>query len=229
MPDFMYTPHPGRSARMYWKMSIDLSRPLIHSMGQHDPLDGFITFSELQVTAEQDFGQYQRMDLGVEIAGLAAICRGSGLATTDPLSLGGLLADSFRVGSLMIGSGTGYGGLAGSILDASLPGVRAFAHSDCVTFPPELRLAFRELGLAIGLKAIDRMASLMGANPGVFGTTGPMHDRVRALQAYAPLAEAIDSFWLDERSRNADSWIDHREINMVMLATSLAPDGFLAI
>ena len=28
------------SKRMYWKMSIDLSRPQVHSMGHHDPLDG---------------------------------------------------------------------------------------------------------------------------------------------------------------------------------------------
>ena len=28
---------------MYWKLSIDLSRPLVASMGQHDPLDGLVT------------------------------------------------------------------------------------------------------------------------------------------------------------------------------------------
>ena len=36
---------------MYWKMSIDLSRPLVASMGQHDPLDGFVTCAELDATA----------------------------------------------------------------------------------------------------------------------------------------------------------------------------------
>ncbi len=33
---------------MYWKMSIDLTRPLVSSMGQHDPLDGFITYNEIK-------------------------------------------------------------------------------------------------------------------------------------------------------------------------------------
>lgn len=36
---FTYSKGPRR--RMYWKMSIDLTRPLVASMGQHDPLDGF--------------------------------------------------------------------------------------------------------------------------------------------------------------------------------------------
>jgi hypothetical protein len=44
---FVYTSSPGRPKRMYWKMSIDLSRPLVPSMGHHDPLDGFVTYSEL--------------------------------------------------------------------------------------------------------------------------------------------------------------------------------------
>lgn len=39
---------------MYWKMSIDLSSPLVPSMGQHDPLDGLITYLQLQATAPLD-------------------------------------------------------------------------------------------------------------------------------------------------------------------------------
>lgn len=36
---FTYTSGFG-GKRMYWKMSIDLSRPQVRSMGHHDPLDG---------------------------------------------------------------------------------------------------------------------------------------------------------------------------------------------
>jgi hypothetical protein len=57
---FTYVPLSGGRPRMYWKMSTDLSRPLVPSMGQHDPLDGFITFSVLQITAAQKFGQSHR-------------------------------------------------------------------------------------------------------------------------------------------------------------------------
>ena len=45
---FTYVPFFGGRKRLYWKMSIDLSRPLVPSMGQHDPLDGYITYSQLQ-------------------------------------------------------------------------------------------------------------------------------------------------------------------------------------
>ena len=37
--------------RMYWKLSIDLSRPLVTSMGQHDPLDGLVTCVEPEASA----------------------------------------------------------------------------------------------------------------------------------------------------------------------------------
>ena len=37
----------GSSIGLHWKMSIDLSRPLVPSMGQHDPLDGFLIYNRL--------------------------------------------------------------------------------------------------------------------------------------------------------------------------------------
>jgi hypothetical protein len=46
---------------------------------------------------------------------------------------------------------------------------------------------------------------------------------------YAPLIETIENFWLKRTSREAGSWTEHRDINMVMLATSLAPDGYLTL
>ena len=153
-------------------MSIDLSRPLVPSMGQHDPLDGFVTFSELQLTAALDFGQSQRLYLGSEIARMAAIGEGSGMSTDDPLGLGGLLADSLRVALLMTGTGGGYDGLLEMILEAALPGVRSFAHSDIVKLPPEHRLAFRELGLAIGLAGTGRLLALIDENPALFSGVG---------------------------------------------------------
>jgi hypothetical protein len=43
------------------------------------------------------------------------------------------------------------------------------------------------------------------------------------------LGEAIEKFWLDPQNRTAESWTGHQDINSVMLATSLAPDGFLKL
>jgi hypothetical protein len=43
------------------------------------------------------------------------------------------------------------------------------------------------------------------------------------------LIEAVEAFWLEPRNRETNTWTEHREINMVMLATSLAPDGYLLL
>src|SRR5918992_716353 len=40
---FTYVPANGSGRRMSWKMSVDLTRPLVPSMGLHDPLDGYVT------------------------------------------------------------------------------------------------------------------------------------------------------------------------------------------
>ena len=48
---FTSAPPHGGPRRMYWKLSIDLSRPLVASMGQHDPLDGLVTYAQLEATA----------------------------------------------------------------------------------------------------------------------------------------------------------------------------------
>jgi hypothetical protein len=226
---FTYTPPSAGRMRMSWKMSTDLSRPLVPSMGQHDPLDGFVTFSELQETAVQDFGQTRRLYLAPEIAGIAEICRGSSLATDDPLGLGGLLGDALRVAQLMTTTGGGYAGLCESLLDASLHGIRSYVEGDTTRLPPEHRLAFRELGLAIGLAGTGPLLALIGKHPHIFGSPGRLPERAKAVAAYAPLGEEITGFWLDRRSWNTRIWIEHQEINMVMLATSLVPDGFLTI
>src|SRR4051812_42039697 len=41
-----------QNGRMVWKMSVDLSRAQVPSMGQHDPLDGYVTAVEIGAPAE---------------------------------------------------------------------------------------------------------------------------------------------------------------------------------
>ena len=43
---FVHSSTSGDVAGVYWKMSTDLSRPLVPAVGLHDALDGFITFWE---------------------------------------------------------------------------------------------------------------------------------------------------------------------------------------
>ena len=93
---FVYAPSAGRQKRMYWKMSTDLSYPLVQSMGLHDPLDGLITYTQLAATAAGD--PEGPADLGTEIADMAGMCKGRSWVTDDPLGIGGLLSDALSRG-----------------------------------------------------------------------------------------------------------------------------------
>jgi len=146
---FVYTTASG-ARRMHWKMSIDLRRPLVPSMGQHDPLDGFVTFAQLEATAAQLPQPTAGPSLRAAAGTLASMIDTRGLATAD------------------------------------------------------------SLGLAIGLRAVARM-------------------RDESLAAHAPVADRIIAFWLGAAHATARTWTEHLDINEVMLATALAPEGFLVL
>ena len=80
---------------MYWKLSIDLSRPLVASMGQHDPLDGLVTYAQIEAAAPGP-----EPPLGDAIAEFSAMVESRGLATADPLGIGGLLVDAYRLAQI---------------------------------------------------------------------------------------------------------------------------------
>ena len=227
---FTYAPPTGGRKRMYWKMSIDLTHPLVSSMGQHDPLDGFVTYSELQ-SAAKDFGESSLPDLEHEIADMAEICRGMGknMATDDPLGIGGLLFDASRIAQLMIQGGLKYESLLENVVDSAVLGLEYFVSNNQLEYLAEYRLAFRELGLSIGLSAVESLQRGIEENLGVFSWESRLPRLADELMEYLPLGKTIEQFWMDGKNRQAGTWIEHREINMVMLATSLAPDEFLMI
>jgi hypothetical protein len=227
---FTYNSPYGGRKRMYWKMSIDLTRPLVSSMGQHDPLDGFVTYNELQAAAARDFPDSPSIALRPEIADMVRICRGINLPTDDPLGIGGLLFDASRIAQLMtrgVISNISLPGLLENVLGSALMGVKAFESSEALAYPAGYRLAFRELGLSIGLAAVEDLAGWIEESPEL--GRGQLKPQVEELMGYMPLREKIEQFWTDGKNREANTWIEHREINMVMLATSLAPGGFLRI
>ena len=49
------------------------------------------------------------------------------------------------------------------------------------------------------------------------------------LMQYLPLRDEIEVIWRDPEQQRAATWTEHQDINEVMLATSLAPDGFLVL
>jgi len=222
---FASTPRAGGGKRLYWKMSIDLSRPLVPSMGQHDPLDGLVTFCQLQGSVRR-LGE-KASGLGAAIEELAAICAGLDLVTDDALGLGGLLFDACRMAQLHLRDDFDRHDLLEGTLEAAWVGLEAFAARSPLRLPAGYRLAFRELGLAIGLRGVEKMRRLMEANPAAFDQHLPA--RLDSFDQYLTLGERIERFWAEERNQEAESWQDHREINRVMLATSLAPEGFLTV
>jgi hypothetical protein len=118
-------------------------------------------------------------------------------------------------------------GLLERLLDAALEGLHSYARSGELQAPAHYRLAFRELGLAIGLHAVQRMSHPLVLGPGSLSPTA--RRQLKELSHYVPLASRIESFWRQPAQRRVASWVEHRDINEVMLATSLAPEGFLVL
>jgi hypothetical protein len=195
---FVYGP-PGKR-RMAWKLSIDASRPLVRSMGQHDPLDGYVTCAALDHAADR-FGWPHHPDLAEARAHFREMIVPEALATGDPLGVGGLLFDAARLVQI------GEDELVGPILEAAAFGLDQFLSGPDLRAEADERLAFRELGLAIALPSIAR-------------------ERVAPFEDAAPLADEITSFWLDAKHRGSKAWMAHQDINDVMLASALVPDGF---
>ena len=139
---------PGGGRGLVWKMSVDLSRPLVSSMGQHDPVDGLVTALELGL--DELAASYETMfDPGV-------------LATDDPLGIGGLLLDAALLAQL-----GARPDLERHLVAAAERGLAALLTQPLLRAPAAHRLGFRELGLAIGLAAplpaLTRLAPLRHA------------------------------------------------------------------
>jgi hypothetical protein len=211
---FAYGPPDDR--RMVWKLSVDLSRPLVSSMGHHDPLDGYVTCAELDATAGA-LGFRPKPSLGAATADFDHMIDRDALATSDPLGLGGLLVDASRLAQLGADPE-----LVSGLLAATARGLRHWLGANDLRMPAHRRLAFRELGLAIGLAALPlvrKTARALGPS-----TSASLDE----LEGYAALGGEIASFWLLPEHRTS-TWDEHRDINEVMLATRLAPDGFLVL
>lgn len=200
---FVYTA-PNGQKRMYWKMSVDLSRPLIASMGQGDPLDGYVTYRQLWTPG-----------LEPAIADFASMIDTDRLATDDPLGLGGLLADAYRLEQL-----GEQNHMLEATLVAALAGLRQFVRQGELEAPTTQRLAFRELGLSIGLAAVEHMT--VDAPPRL----RPVVDEV---DKFMTLRSVIEEFWREPENQQTDAWREHADINEVMLATSLVPAGYVSL
>ena len=229
---FSYLPATGTVKRMVWKMSTDLTRPLVDSIGQHDPLDGLITCQQLQATARRFPDTPGNPDLETEIEELTAMCDGMDWATVDPLGIGGLLGDACRLTQLIDVYQLQENSRLESLLQDIARSLLAFASNrqhNPLNLPAEYRLAFRELGLAIGLSAIPIMQAEIKQHPEAFTHGDALNTTLESLYRFYPVRDVIRDFWQQAEHRAASTWLEHADINQVMLATCLSPDSYLTI
>ena len=218
---FVYTSDVDGRKHIYWKMSIDLSRPLVPQEGQHDALDGFATYAELQLAVQNT--QANLPTLSAELLDTLQMCKErdwSDWVTDDPLGIGELLCISYRLANLTLKGMKEPADLINPSLEAAYISLRAYLPKDFIYLPATARLAFRELGLAIGLHAIEKLKDISERLP-------ISQSLLEGILRFTALANRIEEFWLYSKNQEANSWLMHRNINMVMLATSLIPNGYL--
>ena len=220
-----FTRGPAGARRMVWKLSVDLTRPLVPSMGQHDPIDGLVTCRQLLATAARLPGAPRAPELAAAIEDFGALTDAMELTTGDPLGLGGLLTDAWRVAELVSARAWDGGALLERLLDAAHDGLRLYARFEEWREPASRRLAFRELGLALGLEALQALTRREREDPAL--TRPALRTRLDALAEWDGLGPQLRDFWLEPENRRSPPWAEHRDINDVMLATCLAPEGYL--
>lgn len=195
----------GSALAMYWKMDTELSRPLVSSMGHHDPLEGLLCGLGIKNAILEEDPEMDEL-----IKKFKFMCEGKSWATTDPLGIGGLLLNAVRSADLQVKgislpSSVKPGKLFKECHD-SLMGTAGLGKDE----NPNRRLAFRECGLSLGLQVTR------GFKNDIFDTSS-----VEGLTQFFPLASELEDFWLNREHRQASTWKDHLDINSVTLAASL--------
>jgi hypothetical protein len=138
------------------------------------------------------------------------MCEGRRWATDDALGAGGLLLDALRLARLVARGRKDLQPLFSQVVEDAGLSVEAAAYG--LSGPAARRLPFRELGLALGLHAVEQLSE---------------HTHVKRLERFVPAASMLEDFWLDPVNQAAATWTEHRDINAVTLAACLAPQGAL--
>lgn len=220
---------PQHVKRIYWKMSIDLTRPLVSSMGHHDPLDGLLTYHQLQACFPEQQNKTLDYNLSREIKEITAVCQAKEWATNDPLGAGCLLTDAYKLCQLIGLYKLDERHLFEKILHDIESSLHHIIGSNLFSISASNRLAFRELGLAIGLQTVSKMHQVLTEHPTEFQQGILLNPILMRLSAYEPLHNIIENFWLKSDNQSLGVWEEHADINNVMLATSLFPNGYIQL
>jgi hypothetical protein len=206
--------------RMYYKMSVDLSVPVMKSMGAHDPLEGLLCVLAVSVAVPEKTAGLETLERDLRM-----LCQGMNWSTADALGIGGLLLNTARSAELaMSGKEMPENIQPEQLFTESLASLQAFSKQVYnPLMPAEGRLAFRECGLTLGIRVLY----------GLRKRYGELVMELDALKNFVPLADEIESFWIHPMNRKSPTWVDHLDINAVTLASSLAarvyPHAFCAV
>jgi len=214
---------PEGAPRMFWKMSVDLDRPLVPSMGHHDPLDGWVTGQMLVASGYGTDAERRALMRCCEV--YKEMFGGRDQATGDALGIGGLLVDAWQLYRALPEAGDVEPADIAELIDAAGPGLEMVIGQRQFDAPPAHRLAFRELGLATGLRAADRLAGCVPA--ATSADSQRLETALARISDRFALADDIERVWLRPENRECPAWTEHRDINDVMLATCLTPAGYL--
>jgi hypothetical protein len=226
---FVCRSESGEIMGVYWKMSTDLSRPLVRTSGLNDALDGHITFREVQhaIAKVPDHPEVSGFNQAAEA--LFALCQRGEWTTDDPLGVGGLLFDACRLSQLACQEQACEPRLLQALLQGCCNSLTLLLRGGYLNRPTQHRLAFRELGLAIGLRALPIIANAVGKNRSTFENRPALHQTIDLLLPYEALSDEIIGLWLQHAEHPHESWKAYQDINEVMLATAIVPDTFLSV
>ncbi|CAP91314.1 Pc13g02450, partial [Penicillium rubens Wisconsin 54-1255] len=191
--------------RMIWKMSMDLSEPLVKSEGNLDPIDGFVVFRLLQDTAmEAGDGAF----LAEEIDDYRRTMerKGEHFVSSDPLDLGMTLWTAHWFS----GRERWAADLAGKCFEQIY---NLFEINQYLERNIKFRLAFREFGTCMGIQCQSEVKE---------------KERTVDLKCYS---DAIIAAWDPYMQLSISDDLtpaDLRPITRVMYASALIPGGKLS-
>lgn len=201
LPHFMtQTSYPR--PRMYWKLSTDLSRPLVLSEGNLDPIDGYVTYKLLQETSGDPD------TLKDEIAALKKIVdtKWQDYSSSDTLDLGMTLWTAHWLAA--------EEEWAATLSRRATHCLRRLVQHGHFEESTRRRLAFREFGTALGIRAALRV---------------PREETDGELAAIKDLPDRICKLWEDEglvpvpTRQQQGRMAELMPITAVMYATALIP------
>jgi len=192
--------------RMRWKMSMDLSQPLVTSEGNLDPIDGYVVFSLLQKTAgdptilQEEIQDYKKI----------VDTRWKYMESDDPLDLGMTLWSVHWMAA--------EEPWAAAVMERASENLRELAFVNrYFEYPLERRLAFREFGTCLGVKCALVLSELQEENEDLVGVAEDILDQWEE----AGIGAAGDGK-LDVAIKKQGL----RPITNVMYAASLIPGAF---